>query len=174
MEWLYDDVITWDMIICDQNLRFSRFWRKRHQPTDRRTDRRTDGRTDGPTDGRTDRPTDGPMDRQTDRPSYRDARTHLKIAKIFITNVSFFEAIEIFATKFIFRSSKRLSNFSPPARSARDRLFLHSAGKRYITIFPKLYIFYNISFAFSLCIGAGSIWVGVSQTESNWVKVRQR
>ena len=67
MKWLYDDEFTWDIIICDQNPRFSRFWRKRDQRTDRRTDGPTDGRTDGPTDGR------------TDRPSYRDARTHLKM-----------------------------------------------------------------------------------------------
>ena len=57
MKWLYDDEITWDIIICDQNHRFSSFWRKR------------DPRTDGPTDGR------------TDRPSYRDARTHLKMER---------------------------------------------------------------------------------------------
>ena len=33
------------------------------------------------TDGRTDRPTDGPTDGPTDIPGYRDARTHLKMAK---------------------------------------------------------------------------------------------
>ena len=36
-----------------------------------------------PTDGPTDEPTDGPTDRRTDRPSYRDARTHLKTAKLY-------------------------------------------------------------------------------------------
>jgi len=65
MKWLYDDEITWDIIICDQNHRFSRFRRKRDRPTDRRTDGRTDRRMDG----------------RTDRPSYRDARTHLKRGK---------------------------------------------------------------------------------------------
>ena len=40
MKWLYDDVITWD-IICDQNHRFSRFWRKRDPRTDRPTNQRT-------------------------------------------------------------------------------------------------------------------------------------
>ena len=34
----------------------------------------------------TDRPTDGPTDRRTDTPSYRDARTHLKMALLHTFN----------------------------------------------------------------------------------------
>ena len=54
MKSLYDDVITCPTIICSKMMIFPCFLRKRHRPTDGRTDRRTD------------------------RPSYKDARTYLK------------------------------------------------------------------------------------------------
>ena len=61
MNWLYDDVITWDLssippltIICSKTMIFFVFYES---------------------------VTNGPTDRPTDRPSYRDARTHLKRRK---------------------------------------------------------------------------------------------